>query len=282
MTAGATQTTTSDVDPVTRRAWLWPIQIGHGLALRIDRCVLAVAPMCAVWRAYALAALAGTVPLLASYATGLGGHQVVSALIFSVLFLALVRADRFGAGIGCIGIAFATHSALAIALSAFDPAAMSAILPDGHAYWNAQLQWITSGADPEYEVSTWLPQHVHLLLGVEAFSYCSLGSLVFVQGFYEVDLMNYYVGRLVVESRSAPLALTTGWHIWSLLRGVAYSILVFETVSLSLDRMVFAPISTRSRRLRRWSLGLGFFIADCVVKFAATTSVRQFLFDNLL
>jgi hypothetical protein len=131
------------------------------------------------------------------------------------------------------------------------------------------LRWISSGHDPEYDPSNWLFAHAQLLWGIGVFAFVSLGFIPFLQGFYEVDLMNFYVGRLLVGSQSQTAAVLEGWHAWSMLRGVAYTFLVYEIVSLSLERLRGRRLSTAKRRRWRWAGGLLFFALDCMVKYAA-------------
>ena len=52
------------------------------------------------------------------------------------------------------------------------------VLPNAADYWDKQHRWITTGYDTEYEIESWLPAHVQLLLGTALFSFTSFGAVV--------------------------------------------------------------------------------------------------------
>lgn len=232
-------------------------------------------------RTWPLAAvLIGVLPLLVARATGGAWHQLASGLLLFPLFLAAVRSDRTVRGLAIVGLCFASHNAVAIGLAA-QTAEVAGLFPDGADYWAKQQIWITTGTDPEYQVINWLPAHLQLFAGIILYCFLSLGMVAFIQGFYEVDLMNFYVGRLIASSDSLAPALLLGWHPWSALRGLCYLLLTWEVASWSLARMTGRTISTPERRLLRWLAAVGFFAADCVVKLAMLEPVRRTLADNL-
>ena len=156
------------------------------------------------------------------------------------------------------------------------------LLPGAEDYWQKQRAWIESGEDPEYEVSAWVPAHLQLLGGSMLYSFTSFGVLTFHEGFFEVDLMNYYNAQLLMRSQSGPLALALGWHIWSVLRGIGYLFLTFEAVSLALAWVSGVAVASAAARRWRWGVGLSFILADGVAKYVALESVREGLFTNLL
>lgn len=251
-----------------------------GLATALWRLASLAEPLALSRGAWVSALVVGTLPLLLGAALGSPQHQVVAGLALFPLFLGTLRTERFGRGVALVGLAFASHNAVAIALSVSSPEA-AALFPDGADYWSKQHAWITTGQDPEYVVANWLPAHAQLFVGVALYSYLSLGFLGFVQGFYEVDLMNFYVGRLIAHSDSLAPALLLGWHPWSALRGLCYVVLLWELASWSLERMTGRPLSTPERRLFRWLGAVGLFVADCVVKVVLLDVVRDSLFHNL-
>jgi hypothetical protein len=221
------------------------------------------------------------VPLAVTYGLHWPGQQAFTAALVFLPFLALVREDRQWAAAGWVGLAFAAHSVLAIGLAAADPEGVRELMPGAAAYWQKQEAWIRTGRDPEYELANWLPAHVQLFGAMALFSYTSLGFIPLLQGVHEVDLMNYYVGRLAAVSSSGTAAVLVGWHLWSVLRGVAFTFLVFEVASWSLARLCGRSVTTGRRRVGRWAVGLGFLVADGLVKYLALGAVRDQLFRNL-
>ncbi|HJZ91905.1 MAG TPA: hypothetical protein VKE40_13615 [Gemmataceae bacterium] len=229
----------------------------------------------------AAAVLVGAVPLAASYAAGSPLHQLVTALFLAPLFWACVCEDRLGRAILLTGLVLGTHSALAIALSATDPARAAAILPGAAYYWGQTHHWVRTGDDPEYQWATWLPRHGVLFAAAVACGALTLGLVALARGVEQVDLMNFYVGRLAAQSDSPALAVIFGWHPWSVLRGLAYTVLIFEAASWVLARVTGRPLSTPRRRTVRWALGVGLAVADGLAKFYLAPIVRDQLFANL-
>ena len=261
-----------------RELWAWYQPAATSLR-QLARCSEHLFPG---HRAFVAAGLLGGAPFALSFLLGLPGHQVVSAILLSFLMLALVRRDALVAGMACMVVAFASHSTLVILAAKYHPTRTASVVPDGASYWEKQIRWIRTGEDPEYQWQAWVPAHTQLALGSSLYSFTSMGALTFAQGFYEVDLMNYYNGRLASESRSTARSITLGWHVWSVLRGVGYLFLTFELISISFQTFSGVMISTNHRRLTRWVAGISFLLADGIIKWVYSESVRQMLDDNLL
>ena len=94
-------------------------------------------------------------------------------------------------------------------------------------------------------------------------------------------MMNFYNAQLVHYSNSKQLAIGLGWHLWSWLRGLGYTVITFEVISLSLQRLTGKCLSTRRVRFQRWAIGLGFMLADGLAKAVLLEPVRAQLFANL-
>lgn len=227
------------------------------------------------WRWIVTGALVGTVPFLVGWLIQLPGQQLWSALGLALLLIAMVARDRWIAGPILLGWTFLAHCILAVGLTYHDPASTSPLMPDASAYWDKQRRWIQTGLDPEYELKEWVPAHLQLAAGATLYSATSMGGLTFMQGFYEVDLMNFYLGQLMRHSDRPAVAARTGWHIWSILRGIGFVFLTFETVSLSFAWLTQTKPSTPKLRAIRWSLGLGFLLADGIVKILFLETVRE-------
>lgn len=226
-------------------------------------------------------ALAGALPLL--LACWLPGRvqQVTTAVAVFLLLLAAVRAQRPAVAVLGVGIAFAVHSLLAIVLAANWPDTAARLMPDGAAYWQAQQQWIASGQDPEYEPGHWLPHHAQLMVGMLLLGVVSLGLLPLVQGVYEVDLMNYYVGSMLAAADEPVRAALFGWHPWSICRGVCFAFVVHELASLTLQWLTGRRLATAAARRRRLLAALLFFAADAGLKYGMIGIVRDNLHDAL-
>jgi len=228
-----------------------------------------------------VAVLIGAAPITFGYLVGSSLHQLVTALLLAPLFWACICEDRLGRAIVLTGLVLGAHSAMAIALSANDPAGSAAILPGAGDYWEQTRHWVQTGDDPEYEWSTWLPRHLILFPAAVGCGLITLGLVAFARGVEQVDLMNFYVGRMAAQSDSPAIAILCGWHPWSILRGLAYTVLVFETASWAISRITGRPLSTPRRRTARWALAVGLAVADCLAKLYLAPVIRDQLFANL-
>ncbi|TNE85993.1 MAG: hypothetical protein EP330_23955 [Deltaproteobacteria bacterium] len=225
---------------------------------------------------------AGVVPLGLGWALGTGLHQPLTALLLFLLMLPHVREERPVRGMGVLALGFAAHCAAAIALARVDPTGAAAAMPDGVGYWQAQVAWITTGTDPEYDWVNWVPAHLHLLVGIGVLAVLSMGFAPLMEGVYQVDLMNFYVGNLLAHSANPLPALLLGWHPWSVIRGLCYVVLVYELASLALQWLARRPLAARGTRRVRWAALVGLFLLDGAVKWVTLDLVRDGLAANLL
>ncbi len=261
-------------------AWLGPLRVPRRTARSLDRALETLSGALA-GRDLLLALLIGSVPLALSYALGWPGHQALCAILMLGPFLALVRRDEVVRACGFVAAVFGAHSLLAIALAALDPAGVAPLMPGGNAYWEKNLHWIRTGVDVEYDLAEWVPAQIQLALAIGLFAYVSAGVVPFYEGFYEVDLMNFYNGRLLAASDSAVISLALGWHLWSLARAVGYAMLVYELTSVSLGRILGRSLSPPADRRRRWALAAAFLLMDVAFKIVLMGPVQVLLNRNL-
>ncbi len=111
--------------------------------------------------------------------------------------------------------------------------------------------------------------------------YLSLGLVPLLQGLHEIDLMNFYVGRLLANAGSPGPGMLLAWHPWSRCRGVGFLFLTFEIASFSLARLTGEPLSPWSSRRRRWLLGIFFLRSTPMIKWFGSEAVRQTLAARL-
>ncbi len=261
--------------------WIPPWRPTSRLRAAVWSFVTAPEPLVAGRRWIAAAAAVGIVPILLGYAIGHWFHQPLVGLTLWVLVLPCVAADRFLRAAGIVAIVVFSHSAVAIAASSHDPDRAAAALRGADGYWVKTWDWIRHDRDDEYRIETWLPRHAALLGVGTAFGYTSFGAVPFVRGIEEIDLMNHYVGRLLRASERPEIALLCGWHPWSFVRGLAFLCLVFEVASLSLARFTGRTLSTRRRRIARWTAGLALAVLDGAIKVSFAPAIRDALFRNL-
>jgi hypothetical protein len=265
-----------------RPGWLGPLRLPDWMGARVLAAARDLGGRLGPTHRWLLAGvLIGAGPLWLDYRLGWSVNPLVTALLLTPLLLAGAALDSPVRGLGAVAAAFAAHSVVVIALAQADPEGLARVLKEGPSYWERSHAWITTGASREYDVAWWLPAHLQLLAAMVALTYTSLGLLPLWQGLYEVDLMNFYVGRLLAGSESPALSLALGWHPWSLCRAAGYLLLTYEVTSLSLARLAGVRLSSPSARRWRWGVGLAFLMLDAAVKYTCLEGVRQALAGNL-
>lgn len=266
----------------TAPRWLWPIRVPGALGPNVLRYALALGDWLGPWHRWVLAgAFIGAAPLALGTVAPWQILGLITAIGLAPLFAAAILRDRAGLGMAAVGVAFFLHNAIAIALTADDPQRAAALFSAGGRYWQETRQWIVSGESPEYRLGYWLPGHIGSALVMAAFTYLSLGFVTLWHGFYEVDLMNCYVGHLLHESGNPAIILLLGWHPWSMCRGIGFLFLTSEALAFSLERLTGVQFSTPKGRWRRVFFGLFFLVLDAVVKYLFLEAVRVRLFAAL-
>lgn len=262
-------------------AWLWPLRIPDRIAQRTQHLAERFGAMIArrgLWIPLCLAC--GTLPILLSYATGVGGYRPLTALLATPLMTGAIAIRSARLGLAILGVTFISHCGITIALAAHDPDGLRVVLPSGADYWTRTHHWIVSGESPEYRLGWWLPAHCQLLLAVALFTYTSFGFIAIWQGLLEVDLMNFYVGQLLAHSDDAFVALAFGWHPWSVCRGIGYLFVIYAVASYSYHRLTKTAVPVR-RHIYCWVAGLTFLVLDGTIKYLGLETVRTILLENL-
>jgi hypothetical protein len=265
-----------------RGCWIWPWRPSSSAARSVAWLATLGESLVRGKRWLVSAALVGALPLLLAYYFPFRESQVITGLLLTPLFLSCVMGDQFFRAAGIVAVTISIHSAIAITLSAQDPPGTAYILKGSEEYWQRTWHWVSTGDDPEYQWRTWVPAHLRLLVGVPLSAYSSLGVIPFGRGIQEIDYMNFYVGQLIRVSDRPTIAILCGWHPWSVIRGLAYTFLVYEMCSWSLARLTGQTLSPPSRRRYRWACGLGLVALDALVKLLFAPTIRDALFANLL
>ena len=267
----------------TRQRWLWCISPKPRFRAAIlrgsERLGVRVGPL-PVW--IVLGILIGVLPVGFDFLTRWYTHWLLTPLFMQPFLLAAVSRDATLKGLVLLTAVLASHCGASIALAAYYPEIWGDVFPAGAAYWDKSYTWITTGQSEEYQLGWWVPAHVQLAAGMVLLTYLSMGLIPLWQGFHEVGLMNFYVGRLLAHSDNSTLALAVGWHPWSVCRGIGYLFLTYEITSLSFSHFTGKPLSTPQRRKLRWTAAVTFLVLDAVLKFSFLDSVRRVLASNLL
>jgi hypothetical protein len=251
---------------------------GPTLVALLDRAQVIV--LSRWWPLYAI--LAGVVPVLVGYSLGSALHQPITAILLAAPFYSCGLRGLFARALGLVGIIMGLHSGICILLSCLDQPGAAAALSGSSAYWQQTLAWLRTGEDPEYQASAaLLTQHLTLFGSVAIGACLTLGLGPFVEGVFQLDQMNYYVGRLIAQSDHAMGIALLAWHPWSILRGVAYSILAFECMTWMAARLAPEAVHAGHGHGTRLAAAVGLAIADVLAKASLAPFVREQLYRNL-
>ena len=248
----------------------------------IERLARCAEPVTARWFCLPAAAAVGAIPFLICVPFGSSAYWYVSGFLLCLVILSLAWRRRHGWAVACLFTAFLCHNLTVMGTTAVAPEAVASISPEFQDYLDRQILWITTAQDPEYELVNWLPAHGRLAAGVSVFGYTSLGAVVYMRGFYEVDLMNFYTTRLIQRSRNPWIALLWGWHPWSVLRGIGLLMLSYGALVLALGHVSGQRLMDGRGLLITGSIGLSFVLFDAGVKFICLPMAQNALFSNLL
>lgn len=268
---------------VLSKSWIWPLRLSDRFAARID----AFCRRQHDWQSVGLrwlicGVLIGAGPVLLSFLLRFSLDRPLTTVLMFPFLLGAVRGGSFRQCVGLLLSIFAAHSVTVILLTYGYATEIAMLIPFGDQYWHETHEWLVTGKNPEYELSSWVPAHVQALFGVPIASYVTFGGALFAQGLYQVDMMNVYVGNLLAASANPAIALGLGWHPWSMMRGIGFLLLGLEAVSWSLERLIRIPLSTGRQRILRCGIGIGFLLLDATVKLTCMEPVRSILQANLL
>lgn len=237
------------------------------------------------WASIRLALIAslsvGALPVCVGWVLGTAAHQPLFGLLLTPILIGCLARGRLGLAFLAIAIAIGIHSTIAIYLSATDPSRAASIFQGSAPYWENTRHWIVTGTDPEYDWRHFLPAHLILVTLVLLGGYFTLSALPLMLGIRELDLMNFYVGRLIAEGNDPIAAVVWGWHPWSFIRGLGYSLLLMFATSQALARL-----KGKSEILPRvsWGMlivGLALAVLDAFVKITISPMVREKLHNVL-
>lgn len=234
-------------------------------------------PLTVSWRPWALAVAIGTVPFLVAWLFHLPGSHLVAGALLPLLMLPLVWQGRWPTALGVVAVAFTAHNAQTMLLTWVDPEGVGALSPAFTDYLARQERWIMTGSDPEYELANWLPAHLRLCAVAIPAAMLTLGALIYIQGFFEVDLMNYYTARIMTRSHEPLATFAWGWHIWSVMRGIGFLLVAQEGVWVMLAWLTRRPMALGEGGGWRLAIGLGFLAGDALVKWLLLDATRNHL-----
>ncbi len=229
------------------------------------------------WRVWGLALLIANLPFLLAWAIGFPDYHVISGALLPLVVLPLAWRRRHALAMAVLAVAFLAHCVQTMLLTWLDPAGVMAISPAFGDYLARQEHWISTGVDPEYALGNWLPAHLRLVLAAVITAPATLGGLIYIQGFFEVDLMNHYTACLMGRSLDPLSTMLWAWHAWSVLRGIGFLLVTYAGATLALGWLTDRTLLRGRVAAGLLGLGLGFLAADAVVKLLLLPATRLHL-----
>ncbi|MHC4712224.1 MAG: hypothetical protein ACYTAN_03000 [Planctomycetota bacterium] len=145
----------------------------------------------------------------------------------------------------------------------------------GASYRDEMFHWVATGEGEESSPGRFIPSHAKHFAVFVVLSFVTAGLGGLVMGAVLLNYMNFYVGSLVLMSRSPILSLLFGWQPYAILRVVAYVV-----VATALAEAFFSTVKGRKipRRATVYAAaGLAGVILDVLVKFMIAPSWARLL-----
>jgi len=164
-----------------------------------------------------------------------------------------------------------------ITLSFFYQEQAREVLWNSTAYWNEMREWLVTGEGAEGDPSLWTITHAKHLV-IIFFAAVPFGLPALMMGVLQLNYMNYYVAKCMLESDNPLLTGIVAWHFWSILRVAGY-IIISSTIFHAILGLV-ARVHWRAGQF--WggiSYGLLFVILDGFCKWQFAENLRQVIIE---
>ena len=220
----------------------------------------------------------------ASFIFGIGWlTPFLGAAVPYPLFLQQVRRSRYASALGWMLVWAVFHSVATIVATGIAPAQAAAAIPSGPPYVEEMFHWIRTGEGAEGSLALFLPIHLKHYILFCLLSLVTASSAALVLGTWMLDYMNFYVAQLMQASVSPWLAALVGWPLWSYLRVIGFITtgIALTVPAINLLARIQRRASTQSFPWQVLGVGIGFVLADIVVKATVAPFWRQWLLQAL-
>ncbi|MGK7924187.1 MAG: hypothetical protein AB4290_02855 [Spirulina sp.] len=159
------------------------------------------------------------------------------------------------------------------------PEKAAEIILKGAGYTEEMFHWIRTGEGAEGSLALFLPDHLKQYGIFCVLSFMTLGSAALFFGTFQLNYMNFYVAELARQSTNPFLAVCLAWYPWSILRTIGFICtgITLTVLGLNLLNRIRGNKSQQNfPRLYLW-MGIGFVIADIIVKASLAPIWRNFL-----
>lgn len=237
------------------------------------------------WRSSMLF-LAGGAIASTALSFGLGNAWLTpffGAAIAYAVFLPHIWRQQYGRVTGLM-LLWALWQSLAVGgATLLFPNRAAAVILSGPTYVDEMLLWIQTGEGAEGSLRLFLPIHIRNYLIFCGLCCLTVSSTALLFGTWLLNYMNFYVATLIRASVHPGLTMLVGWPPWSLLRVIGFILtgIALAVVGLNLWASILGrsrqPAPPRAVPLNYLKFGVGFVVADIIVKTVVAPYWRQLL-----
>lgn len=229
-------------------------------------------------------AIGAVLTTTASFVFGVGWLMpILCAAVVYPVFLIHVGYGQYGSALGWV-LLWAVFQSIAVAVgTAIAPERATEVVLSGATYTEETLDWIRTGDGPGGTPQLFVPIHVRDYVMFCLLSLLTFGSAALILGTWLLNYMNYYVAILVKMSANPWLAATIAWPPWSLARVIGYISTGVALTALSLHLVAKArgKVPQYPFPKKYLFIGIGFVVADLILKTLLTPIWRQLLLSAL-
>lgn len=229
-----------------------------------------------------IAVLLASGAILTTCASLVFRHPVLTPLLGAAvpypIFLWKLRRGEYGACFGWMLFWGVIQSVTVIVATAWVPEAATLAIWKGSSYTTEIFHWIRTGEGEEGSLALFLPMHLRNYLLFCGLSLITVSSAALVLGTLQLNYMNFYVSELIQKSVHPVWAMAVGWPLWSVLRVIG-----FILTGIALGAMALAGWRRWRGEVpgrvpwRYWGMGVGFVVADIILKAGLAPVWRQLL-----
>lgn len=203
---------------------------------------------------------------------------ILGAAVPYPIFLWKLRRGEYGSCFAWMLVWGVIQSGVVIVATIGVPEAATLAIWKGSTYSAEMFHWIQTGEGAEGSLSLFLPIHLRDYLLFCGLSLMTVSSAALVLGTLQLNYMNFYVAELIQHSVHPVLAMAVAWPLWSILRVIGFILTGIALGAVALAGWCRWRGEIQGRiPWRYWGIGVGFVVADVVVKAGLAPVWRQLL-----
>ncbi len=229
-------------------------------------------------------AAAPILSFVATLAALFSGIQILLPILTTAagypFFYRAVTGKRYGECVSVMILWAVGLSAAIIGATYFEAGETGSAIFHGEQYQTEMFEWVRTGVGKESTPSQFLPEHLWHFAVFAMLAVATGGLLALAVGSLLMGYMSYYVGMLMVESTNGMIALLLGWHVWSVLRVIAYILAAMVLAHLFFAKVRKEPMDAGMVK-KYGGAAVVLLIADIALKTLLAPTWQQMLKEIL-